>query len=273
MRLTLDRTRLHWQQTQRLVDAFYACSGARERGVSMASLFGKAKKKSSAKSTADTIISLQETIDSLEKRNKYLDTRIHQQLVEAKQKAKAKNQNGALICLKKKRMYEREVEKLNGSIMTMESQKIALESAAVNSQILKTMKTGTAHIRELHKETNPEEVDKVLEDLEEQMQEGEEIAEAFSRPIGIAADLDDDDLLAELNELTEEDTASSLFADPTAEALPVNPADAAPVMPDAPTGVIMPEAPAGPIAAGGGAEAVTKEEDASLRELEASLAL
>ena len=33
-----------------------------------------------------------------------------------------------------------------------------------------------------------------------------------------AADLDDDDLLAELNELTEEDTASSLFADPTAEA-------------------------------------------------------
>ena len=49
---------------------------------------------------------------------------------------------GALIALKRKKMYEKEVEKLQGSRITLDSQIMALQSASVNIETFKAMQHG-----------------------------------------------------------------------------------------------------------------------------------
>lgn len=50
---------------------------------------------------------------------------------------------GAMFALKRKKMYEQEVSKLQGAKISLESQAMALENAAVNVEILKSMKAAT----------------------------------------------------------------------------------------------------------------------------------
>lgn len=55
----------------------------------------------------------------------------------------ASSTTGAMFALKRKKMYEAEVSKLQGAKITLESQVMALESAAMNVDTLKAMKTAT----------------------------------------------------------------------------------------------------------------------------------
>ena len=55
-------------------------------------------------------------------REKHIQKKIEAQLLDAKAKSAAKDKKGALFALKKKKMYEGEIDKLNGARMTLESQ-------------------------------------------------------------------------------------------------------------------------------------------------------
>jgi charged multivesicular body protein 4 len=73
----------------------------------------------------------------------HLDKKIEVTLTEAKLKAAKKDKAGAMFALKRKKMFEAEVSKLQGAKITLESQVMALESAAVNVDTLKVMKQAT----------------------------------------------------------------------------------------------------------------------------------
>lgn len=55
-------------------------------------------------------------------RENHIQKKIKAQLLDAKAKSSAKDKRGALFALKRKKMYEGEVNKLNGARMTLESQ-------------------------------------------------------------------------------------------------------------------------------------------------------
>lgn len=55
-------------------------------------------------------------------RETHIQKKIKAQLLDAKAKSSAKDKRGALFALKRKKMYEGEVNKLNGARMTLESQ-------------------------------------------------------------------------------------------------------------------------------------------------------
>lgn len=55
-------------------------------------------------------------------RENHIQKKIKAQLLDAKAKSNAKDKRGALFALKRKKMYEGEVNKLNGARMTLESQ-------------------------------------------------------------------------------------------------------------------------------------------------------
>ena len=57
-----------------------------------------------------------------ESRETYIQKKIKAQLLDAKAKSKAKDKQGAMFALKRKKMFEGEVNKLNGARMTLESQ-------------------------------------------------------------------------------------------------------------------------------------------------------
>lgn len=52
------------------------------------------------------------------------------------------NKQGALFCLKKKKMYEQEIAKLQGSRVAMEKQIISLEGANTNVSTMKMLQQG-----------------------------------------------------------------------------------------------------------------------------------
>ena len=103
-----------------------------------------------------------------------------------------------------------------------------------------------------------------MEGVQEGIQDAEEMGNVLARGLGGSDIMEDDDLLAELNELEQEDLASTLLQVPSVPAA----FKAAPLdLPEAPAGV-----PAMPAPAASAAE--EEDEDARvLRELEASMAM
>lgn len=125
-------------------------------------LFGRAKKQQPA-SAKDTIVRLRENLDLLEKREKYLQTKIDNEVITAKANL-SKNKRGALhlhhsfsrsrlaalMALKRKRVYEGQVEKIMGARMTIETQVMTIENANVNLEAMNAMKAGAEAMKKIH---------------------------------------------------------------------------------------------------------------------------
>lgn len=68
-------------------------------------LFGK-KKAAPPPNPAEAIMKLRGTMETLTKREAYIQKKIEMMVTEAKAKMARKDKNGALFALKKKKMYE-----------------------------------------------------------------------------------------------------------------------------------------------------------------------
>lgn len=124
-------------------------------------LFGK---KKTGPTTKDSISKLRETLDMLEKREQFLQKKCEQQVAEAKKFMQQKNKRGkilpflqtqiaaALMCLKRKKQYEGQIEKLAGARMTIEQQVMTLEGASVSKEALDAMKMGATSMKAIHKD-------------------------------------------------------------------------------------------------------------------------
>ena len=166
-------------------------------------LFGKKKQATSGptpvQTPLDTIKTLRDNLATLEKREEHIQKKIEASVLEAKQKMAKNDKNGALFALKRKKMYEGEVSKLQGARITLDSQILALESAAVNMETFKAMKSGAAAMKQLHGSIDADKVDDIMDEIQEQKDIHDAISEAISRP---GQDMfDDQELLDELAEL------------------------------------------------------------------------
>ncbi|KAJ2511199.1 ESCRT-III subunit protein snf7 [Coemansia sp. RSA 1939] len=162
--------------------------------------FGTTKAQSTPK---DAIISLRENISMLEKRETHLQSKIEQELAKARDYA-TRNKMAALAALKRKKMLETQVEKISGSRLMLESQVMTIEAANVNLETMKAMQTGAEAMKGIHKDLNVDKVDETMDEIREQMDLANEISDAISQPQLFGAELDEDELNAELEELEQE---------------------------------------------------------------------
>lgn len=109
-----------------------------------------------------------------------------------------------MAALKRKKALEAEVEKIYGTRNTVEQQKAALESAHFNAEIFQSMRNGSDAMKKIHKSMKVEDVDKVMDDIREQQATFEDISNMISTPLGANADIDEDELQAEIDELQQE---------------------------------------------------------------------
>lgn len=167
-------------------------------------LFGKAKKAKPAVSTETGIQGLNDTIETMEKRQTFLNKKIQDQLKQAKECLGKKDQKGAKMALKRKKMFEAEVTKIEGTIMTLDSQRMQLESMSTNKMAFDAMQKAAQSMKTTTNNIDIDDVDDIRDDIEEQMEIGRTIGDAISAPMGIMAELDDDELDAELEGLEEE---------------------------------------------------------------------
>ncbi|CAN0397556.1 unnamed protein product, partial [Ectocarpus fasciculatus] len=145
-------------------------------------------------------------------RENHIQKKIKAQLLDAKAKSSAKDKRGALFALKRKKMYEGEVNKLNGARMTLESQIIALEGSNMNMQTFNAMRSGAKAMQDARGRLDVDQVDDVMDDIKDEMDIAEQIGDAIARP---ADDLfDDDALLEELDMLEEAYLEEQLLAPP-----------------------------------------------------------
>jgi charged multivesicular body protein 4 len=218
-------------------------------------LFGRksaAPARTGPVATADTIRKLREQLESLEKRELHIVKKIALQLQEAKQKSASKDKRGAIFALKRKKMYEAEVEKLQGARMTLETQVMTLESAHVNMETFTALRSGAEQMKAIHGQMNVDKVDNIMDDIQEEMATADEIGRAISQPLGSQL-YDDDELEDELREMEEleleEKTLEPVAATPAeavAAAARAPPAPAA-TAPSAPAAT-APSAPPVPLA-------------------------
>jgi len=167
----------------------------------------------------------------------------------------------ALTCIKRKKMYEKQVEQISGAKITMETQRLALEQANMNREVLDAQREGAAALKkETQKMGGVDAVEETMDDVEEGLQDADEIGQAMARGIGpTGLDADEDDLLAELEQLEQDDVDSSLLSTGLKEE----------------EGLSMPSAPFSAPSAPSSTPASRQmtDEERELAELEASMAM
>ena len=161
---------------------------------------------------------------------------------------------GALFALKRRKLYEAELDKIANIKMTLETQVMNLESAQQNIETFKAMDAAKGAMADIRKVTDIDKVDDLMDGIKEEMELADEISNALAQPIDPLMQ-DEDDLLAELEELAVEDAEAQLLQQPAAtvttrkEEYPAVPSSKLPTITNA-----------------------TKEEEEELRQLEAELA-
>ncbi|XP_050910042.1 vacuolar protein sorting-associated protein 32 homolog 2 [Lathyrus oleraceus] len=109
----------------------------------------------------------------------------------AKEFTKGKNKKAAIQCLKRKRLYEQQIEQLGNFQLRIHDQMIMLEGAKATTETVDALRTGAAAMKAMQKATNIDDVDKTMDEINEQTENMKQIQEALSTPIGAAADFDE----------------------------------------------------------------------------------
>ncbi|XP_053571138.1 charged multivesicular body protein 4c [Bombina bombina] len=155
-------------------------------------------------SAQEALFKLRETEEMLTKKQEYLEKKIEQELATAK-KHGTKNKRAALQALKRKKRLEKQLTQIDGTLSTIEFQREALENSHTNTEVLKNMGYAANAMKTVHKNMDLDKIDELMHDIHEQQDVAQEISEAISRPVGFGEEFDEDELLAELEELEQED--------------------------------------------------------------------
>ena len=146
------------------------------------------------------------TVETLEKRIAHLEQKIKNEVKLAKIKIKNNNKQKALLNLKKKKMYQKQIENLTAQMFNLEQQSIVLEGSILNNQVFDTMNTSKNTLKRVNRNVNVDTVEDLIDNLNTQMSEVDEVNQVLSQPID-NDEYDEDELLKELesdSETTEE---------------------------------------------------------------------
>ncbi|PRQ18338.1 putative Snf7 family protein [Rosa chinensis] len=178
-------------------------------------LFGKPKME------PITLEKLSENLEMLEKKEKVLQKKAAAELEKATRFINAKNQRAAIQSLKKKRLYEQQIQSNGNSQLRVHDLMIMLEGAKANIETVDALRTGAAALKAMQKAANIDEVEKTLDEVHEQTEKMKQIQEALSTPIGYD-DFDEDELEAELKELESAELEQQLLQPAATSSAPVH---------------------------------------------------
>ncbi|ESO01975.1 hypothetical protein HELRODRAFT_155763 [Helobdella robusta] len=182
------------------------------------SLFGK--KGAKTQTPQEAIQRLREVEEMLQKKSNFLEKKVEEEITTAK-KYGTKNKRAAIAALKRKKRFEKQLQQVDGTLSTIEFQRDALENASTNTEVLKVMGDAAKALKSAHSHMNVDDVHNLMDDVAEQQEIANEISNAISNPVGFGQDVDEDDLLAELEELEQEELDKELIkVGPVIEDLP-----------------------------------------------------
>lgn len=183
-------------------------------------ILGKPKQETNALATLDK---LNDTLEMLEKKESVLQKKASAEVEKARNYTKAKNKRAAIQCLKRKKLYEEQMAQLANFQLRIHDQMILLEGAKATTDTVDALRSGASAMKAMQKATNIDDVDKTMDQINEQTENMKLIQEALATPVGAAADFDEDELEAELEELESAELEEQLLQPATtAAAAPVH---------------------------------------------------
>jgi len=209
------------------------------------------------------ITKVRDTLETIGKRKDHLMRKVDGEVKNAKQFSAQGKKREALQCIKRKKMFEKQLEQLGNTEITLETQMLTLESMNMNQEALAAQRLAAKTMQ--NQMTNMGGVDAVeetMDQVEDGLADANEIADALGRSVAMPGMEDEDELLAELEGLEQDELADDLghvnlgAADVATEQV---------VMPSAP--VSLPAAPTKPV------KQQMTDEERELAELESSMAM
>ncbi|KAM8911184.1 charged multivesicular body protein 4c [Lycaon pictus] len=188
---------------------------------------GRSSKGRAAPSPQEALARLRETEEMLSKKQEYLEARVQRELTLAK-KHGTRNPRAALQALKRKKRFEKQLAQIDGTLSTIEFQREALENSHTNTEVLRNMGFAAKAMKAVHENMDLNKIDDLMQEITEQQDIAQEISEAFSQRVGFGDDFDEDELMAELEELEQE----ALNTKMTNIRLPNVPSSSLPAQPD-----------------------------------------
>ncbi|KAL0226417.1 hypothetical protein P9112_013741 [Eukaryota sp. TZLM1-RC] len=167
-------------------------------------LFGKKKQSSSSSqggSDVNSVIEKQRTtLESLEKRCTFLEKKRDALAAEARKHVAAGNKRNAMSVLRRKKTLEGQLQQLDGARHNIESQMAVLEGTATQRMVMDAFSEGTSALKSMHGNLDADAVHDQMDEFRDVMETAQEAADAISQPL-FDTGMDEDDLMAELNEL------------------------------------------------------------------------
>ncbi|ORY98591.1 Snf7 family [Syncephalastrum racemosum] len=162
------------------------------------------------------ILDLKVQRDKLKKYQKSINVVLEKEVDIARQALAKGDKKRALLALRKKKYQEQLLEKTDQQLLNLEELTQSVEYALVEKQVLDGLKSGNAVLKEIHKETSVEAVEKLMDDTADAIAYQNEVDELLS---GQVSSEDEEEIERELAALQQQELEAELPSVP-AERLP-----------------------------------------------------
>jgi len=193
----------------------------------------------------------------LSKREKHLQNLMDEQDAIARKNIST-NKNAARAALQRKKQHETALTQTNAQMMTVEREIFSIEAANINKETFDAMNGAKVAMKNIHGNLNIDKVDQTMEELREQHDIGEQIAQALTAGNDMQG-IDMDDLDEELAQLQQEELDEKMLK---TGSVPVSDRIHS-----------LPSAANGPVKAKPQAQQQEDDEEEELRKLQAEMAM
>lgn len=108
-------------------------------------------------------------------------------------------------------MHENELVKIEGSRNNIEQQLFSIQNANLNFETLQAMRQGAEAMKSIQRGMDADKVDQIMDKIRDQQTISEEISTMISTPVGLNAEIDEDELANELDELQQMELDSKML--------------------------------------------------------------
>ncbi|KEP65636.1 UNVERIFIED_CONTAM: SNF7 family protein [Hammondia hammondi] len=153
---------------------------------------------SAASDLADALHRNKEAIETLEKRQQHIERKIRNQETAARERVASGDRRGALLCLRRKKLFEQDLEQVLTSRLTLETQIVTLEAAHTQQLAVQAIAGAAKAHRNFSQKLSIGKIDRLLDDIQEQQDLQQEVTQVLAQGL---PPLDDVELQRELNAL------------------------------------------------------------------------
>uniref|UniRef100_U5EZK4 Putative autotransporter adhesin n=1 Tax=Corethrella appendiculata TaxID=1370023 RepID=U5EZK4_9DIPT len=169
----------------------------------MGNLFGKTKKQTSRVTEQDkAILQLKQQRDKLKQYQKRIELSLIKDREIAKKCLATGRKERAKTLLRKKKYQEKLLQNTDNQLETLEKLASDIEFAQVETQVVNGLRVGNEALKKVNELLSIDEIEQILDETRESVEKQQEIDALLN---GVLSEEDEDDVLAELEELIEAD--------------------------------------------------------------------